>query len=114
MAFRGTFDYSLDPKTRLTVPPRFRAALSEGVGPSPELSELTGPQAGQTAIDCTFGAGGHARLVAERLGPEGTLIAIDRDPVAHERFAELEAELGPGGPTLRFIGASFAEGLALL
>ena len=79
-----------------------------------ELIELTGPQAGETAIDCTFGAGGHARLVAERLGPDGTLIAIDRDPVAEERFAELEAELGPGGPALRFIGASFAEGLALL
>jgi MraZ protein len=31
MAFRGTFDYSLDSKNRLTVPARFRAALSEGV-----------------------------------------------------------------------------------
>jgi len=31
MAFRGTFDYSLDQKNRLTVPARFRAALAEGV-----------------------------------------------------------------------------------
>lgn len=31
MVFRGTFDYSLDAKNRLTVPARFRAALSEGV-----------------------------------------------------------------------------------
>lgn len=31
MAFRGTFDYSLDQKNRLTVPVKFRAALSEGV-----------------------------------------------------------------------------------
>src|SRR5215207_1590007 len=31
MNFRGTFDYSLDAKNRLTVPARFRAALSEGV-----------------------------------------------------------------------------------
>ncbi len=31
MAFRGTFDYSLDQKNRLTVPARFRAALSEGI-----------------------------------------------------------------------------------
>ena len=31
MTFRGTFDYSLDAKNRLTVPARFRAALSEGV-----------------------------------------------------------------------------------
>jgi MraZ protein len=31
MAFRGTFDYSLDAKNRLTVPAKFRAALSDGV-----------------------------------------------------------------------------------
>lgn len=30
MAFRGTFDYSLDSKNRLTVPARFRATLSDG------------------------------------------------------------------------------------
>lgn len=31
MAFRGTFDYSLDQKNRLTVPAKFRTALAEGV-----------------------------------------------------------------------------------
>ena len=31
MAFRGTFEYTLDAKNRLTVPAKFRAALSEGV-----------------------------------------------------------------------------------
>jgi MraZ protein len=31
MAFRGTFDYSLDVKNRLTVPAKFRASLSDGV-----------------------------------------------------------------------------------
>jgi MraZ protein len=31
MAFRGTFDYSLDAKNRLTVPAKFRAELSGGV-----------------------------------------------------------------------------------
>lgn len=31
MAFRGAFDYTLDAKNRLTVPAKFRAALSEGV-----------------------------------------------------------------------------------
>ena len=42
-------------------------------------------------MDCTFGAGGHARLVADRLGPAGTLVCIDRDPAAEERFDELAA-----------------------
>ena len=31
MAFRGHFDYSLDSKNRLTVPPKFRATFADGV-----------------------------------------------------------------------------------
>lgn len=31
MAFRGHFDYSLDAKNRLNIPPKFRAAFSGGV-----------------------------------------------------------------------------------
>jgi 16S rRNA (cytosine1402-N4)-methyltransferase len=61
---------------------------------APELVELLAPQPGELAIDCTFGAGGHARLVADRIGPAGTLICIDRDPVAEQRFAEF-AESAP-------------------
>jgi len=73
-----------------------------------ELLEALAPQAGEIAIDCTFGAGGHARLVAERLGPSGTLIAIDRDPVAAEHFAAFAAEVPC---QTRFVAAAFADGL---
>ena len=73
-----------------------------------ELIEALDPQPGQVAIDCTFGAGGHARLIAERLGPAGTLIAIDRDPVAESHFEALAAEVSC---TTRFVHASFADGL---
>jgi 16S rRNA (cytosine1402-N4)-methyltransferase len=76
-----------------------------------ELLELLDPQPGQTAIDCTFGDGGHARLLAARLGPSGTLVAIDRDPLAEERFAALEPEMACN---VRFIRAGYAEGLELL
>jgi MraZ protein len=31
VAFRGTFDYSLDSKNRLTIPAKFRAQLSDGI-----------------------------------------------------------------------------------
>jgi MraZ protein len=31
VAFRGTFDFTLDAKNRLTVPAKFRAALADGV-----------------------------------------------------------------------------------
>jgi 16S rRNA (cytosine1402-N4)-methyltransferase len=76
-----------------------------------ELIGVLDPQPGQTAIDCTFGGGGHARLVAERLGPTGTLVAIDRDPEAEERFADLAEEVEC---TVRFIRAGYAEALELL
>src|SRR4051794_13497217 len=76
-----------------------------------ELIELLDPAPGEIAVDCTFGGGGHARLVAERLGPGGTLIAIDRDPIAEERFAELAAEVPCA---TRFVHASFSDGLELL
>jgi 16S rRNA (cytosine1402-N4)-methyltransferase len=76
-----------------------------------ELLELLDPQPGQTAIDCTFGDGGHARLLAERLGAAGTLVAIDRDPLAQERFEQLASEVAC---TVRFIRAGYAEALELL
>ena len=76
-----------------------------------ELIELTDPQPGEIAVDCTFGGGGHARLIAERIGPAGTLIGIDRDPIAEERFAELAAEVSC---QTRFIRADFAGGLEQL
>ena len=73
-----------------------------------ELIEALDPKPGQIAIDCTFGAGGHARLLAERLGPTGTLIAIDRDPVAEQHFEAFAAEVSC---TTRFVHATFADGL---
>lgn len=76
-----------------------------------ELVALVDPQPGELVVDCTFGGGGHARLVAERIGPTGTLVCIDRDPSAGERFAELEPELGCRA---RFIGGDFADAIESL
>jgi 16S rRNA (cytosine1402-N4)-methyltransferase len=58
-------------------------------------------------VDATFGAGGHTRLILERLGPFGKLLAFDADPSAaahvpadprftlvHANFRALAAELG--------------------
>jgi len=76
-----------------------------------ELIEALDPKPGQVAIDCTLGGGGHARLVAERIGPTGTLIAIDRDPTAEAAFAELAQEVAC---ETRFIRADFVTGLTQL
>jgi 16S rRNA (cytosine1402-N4)-methyltransferase len=76
-----------------------------------ELIEALDPQPGQVAVDCTLGAAGHARLVADRLGPAGLLIGIDRDPNAERQFARLAAEVPC---RTRFIRADFVHGLQQL
>ncbi len=76
-----------------------------------ELIDLVDPRPGEVAVDCTFGGGDHARLIAGRIGPAGTLICIDRDPMAEERFAELSAELPC---QTRFIRADFVSALEQL
>jgi len=73
-----------------------------------ELIEVLDPRPGETAVDCTLGGGGHARLIADRIGPAGTLIGIDRDPAAEARFAELAAEVPCH---TRFIRADFVTAL---
>ena len=56
-----------------------------------------------TYIDATFGAGGHARLILERLGPYGRTIAFDADPAALSH--------APDDPRLTLVHANF-RGLA--
>jgi 16S rRNA (cytosine1402-N4)-methyltransferase len=74
-----------------------------------ELIDLLDPQPGEIAIDCTFGDGGHARLVADRIGPSGTLICIDRDPAAEERFESFSREVACETRFLRMDNASALE-----
>jgi 16S rRNA (cytosine1402-N4)-methyltransferase len=75
---------------------------------APELVALLAPEPGQTAVDCTFGGGGHARRVAEAIGPGGTLVCIDRDPAAEARFEAFAAE---APCQTRLLGVDFAAGL---
>lgn len=44
------------------------------------------PIAGSCWIDGTAGGGGHSRLIADRIGTAGRLLAIDRDPAAVQRL----------------------------
>ena len=76
-----------------------------------ELIELTAPVAGENIVDCTFGAGGHARLIADRIGAGGTLVCIDRDPAAEERFEEMAAEVPC---STRFLRMEYGDALELL
>jgi 16S rRNA (cytosine1402-N4)-methyltransferase len=76
-----------------------------------ELTDILAPARGETAVDCTFGGGGHARAVGERLGAGGRLICVDRDPSAAERFERLADRLECEAA---FTRGEFGEVLALL
>lgn len=56
-------------------------------------------------VDATFGRGGHAAAILERLGPMGSLLALDRDPAAAEwARAEFCNE-----PRFQFVQSRFSE-----
>lgn len=76
-----------------------------------EVIDLTEAKNGETVVDCTFGGGGHARLLAQRVSPDGLVIGIDRDPAAHSRFEDFAAE---ADCDTRFIHEDFEQALAEL
>jgi 16S rRNA (cytosine1402-N4)-methyltransferase len=56
-----------------------------------EVRRLLAVQPGETVVDATFGAGGHARLLAADLHGRGKLVAIDRDPSVKRHFDHFKA-----------------------
>jgi 16S rRNA (cytosine1402-N4)-methyltransferase len=51
-----------------------------------EVRALLALEPGHTLVDATFGAGGHASLLARDLHGDGKVIAIDRDPTVRPYF----------------------------
>jgi len=66
-----------------------------------EVRQLLAIEPGETVVDATFGAGGHAALLAADLRGEGRLIAIDRDPTARAYFDRFRKQTGIQGRFLR-------------
>jgi 16S rRNA (cytosine1402-N4)-methyltransferase len=62
-----------------------------------ETLKLLDPKPGQVWVDCTVGGGGHTRLIAERIGPDGRVIGLDQDPtmleLARAKLQNLPVEL---------------------
>ena len=72
-----------------------------------EVAELLSVRPGDTVVDCTFGAGGHSRVLAAALEGHGRLIAIDRDPDVEPYIEALRRSL-PAGVELRDLHGAFA------
>jgi 16S rRNA (cytosine1402-N4)-methyltransferase len=71
-----------------------------------EVRRLLDVQPGETVIDATFGAGGHAAVLAPELKGEGKFIAVDRDPSVRPYFESFRRRAGV--PT-RFLRGDFAD-----
>jgi len=69
-----------------------------------EVMSFLAVQPGMRVVDGTLGGGGHTRLLADAVGPEGLVIAIDRDPAAIDRGAR---ELA--GLPVRFAQANYCD-----
>jgi 16S rRNA (cytosine1402-N4)-methyltransferase len=79
------------------------SSVHASVLPAEVMSFLAvGP--GMRVVDGTLGGGGHARLLAEAVGPSGLVVAIDRDPEAIERGAREMA-----GLPVRFAQANYCD-----
>src|SRR5918999_3460161 len=76
-----------------------------------EVRELLAVRPGETVVDATFGAGGHAALLAADLKGRGRFIAVDRDPSVRPYFERFRRRAGVQARLLR---GDFAVVLAQL
>ncbi len=65
-----------------------------------DVRRLLSVRPGETVVDCTFGAGGHAALLAADLQGRGRFIAIDRDPSVRTYFESFKRRFGSLQPRL--------------
>jgi 16S rRNA (cytosine1402-N4)-methyltransferase len=77
-----------------------------------EVVAALDPRPGETVVDATFGAGGHAALLAARLQGEGKVIAIDRDPTVAPYFERFRRATGVKARLLHGEFAATLEQLA--
>jgi 16S rRNA (cytosine1402-N4)-methyltransferase len=77
-----------------------------------EVKRLLAVQPGETVVDATFGAGGHAALLAADLKGEGRFVAIDRDPNVRPYFERFRRRAGVSARLLRGDFATVLDQLA--
>lgn len=86
-----------------------------------EAIEALAPRPDGIYVDGTFGRGGHSRALLQRLGPQGRVIAFDRDPeaIAHgrawsePRLTLVHAPFSRLGGELDALGVAQVDGILL-
>lgn len=78
---------------------------------SKEVSSALDVAAGQVVVDATIGPGGHAIDIANGLGEQGTLVGIDRDPMA---LVWARQRLSDCPPRIELVQGSYREMGAIL
>jgi 16S rRNA (cytosine1402-N4)-methyltransferase len=71
-----------------------------------EVRRLLDVQPGETIIDATFGAGGHAAVLAPDLKGEGKYVAVDQDPSVRPYYESFRRR---AGVSTRFLRGDFAD-----
>lgn len=94
--FPGGFFYALTMQ-------QFSSPIHVPVLPA-EIVQWLSPKVGDIVVDGTLGAGGHTRLLAEIVAPEGQVIALDRDPRA---LAAAERNLA--GLPVQLVHSNYAD-----
>lgn len=82
---------------------------------------IEGERANGVFLDGTFGRGGHSRLILEKLGPQGRLVAFDKDPLAiaeagtiHDpRFTIVHDSFATMGDALAKLGIERVDGVLM-
>ena len=77
-----------------------------------EVRRLLAVQPGETVVDATFGAGGHAALLAADLQGSGRFVAVDRDPNVRPYFERFRRRAGVPARLLRGDFAGVLDQLA--
>jgi 16S rRNA (cytosine1402-N4)-methyltransferase len=118
--YRGTHPRRFQEKYKEQAPEKYPETVAKVIasGKTPagthrpillrEILEILHPVAGEKAVDCTLGYGGHAREILPLLQPGGILLGLDIDPIEQPKTEQRLRDLGFGPDRFRVHRCNYA------